>query len=360
MARDIRPLTSDDIPELSRFLTAGFHAPPEADYAAPEVLRWKYLEPLVSGSAEIEDAGLMPSCSYIARDETGAMIGHLGLCRTAFEGHAIKAHGGRVSTIHIIDWLGSSAHRAVGTSLMRKAHEGVATQFGLGVSEAALVVGERIGYELRSLVPVYARVLRASYWMRSSESSLTSRGLRLARDIASRWIQRPVAPRATILLKRVANFGPEIGPIVEEAKTHAILTRRDPARLNAILRFPRQTMTGWHLMDAAGRLRGLAVLNVIPKDQGRTRTGKIVDCLLGDIAIDPWHAAMLALTHELTRQGADLAQAYASTPWTAKALRQSGYKSRFAVKFHIRDRLALIPHEAIFHLTPLEGDYAYT
>jgi hypothetical protein len=360
MARDIRPLTSDDIPELSQFLTAGFHAPPEADYAAPDVLRWKYVEPQYPGNPEIEDGGPMAARSYLARDETGAIIGHLGLCRTAFEGQAIKVNCGQVSTIHIIDWLGSPEHRAVGTSLMRKAHEGVATQFGLGVSDAALVVGERIGYELRSLVPVYVRVLRAGYWMRSNGSSLVSRGLRLARDTASQWIQPAAGPRATILLKRVADFGPEIGPIVEQAKAYAILTRRDPARLNSMLRFPRKTMTGWHLLDETGRLRGLAVLNVIPKDQGRTRTGKIVDCLLDDIAIEPWHAGMLALTHELARQGADLAQAYASTPWTAEALRQSGYKSRFAVKFHIRDRLALIPREAIFHLTPLEGDYAYT
>ena len=360
MARDIHPLTSGDIPELSRFLTAGFHAPPEADYAAPDVLRWKYLEPDESVSAHIKDVSPMAPRSYLARDETGVIIGHLGLCRTAFEGQAIAAHGGQVSTIHIIDWLGSPAHRAVGTSLMRKAHEGTATQFGLGVSDAALVVGERIGYELRSLVPVYVRVLRAGYWMRASGSSLMSRGLRLIRDVTSRWIQSTAAPRATILLKRVAVFGPEISPIVEQAKSYAILTRRDPARLNAMLRFPRQTMTGWHLQDSTGRLRGLAVLNVIPNDQGRTRTGKIVDCLLDDIAIDLWHAAMLALTDELARQGADLAQAYASTHWTAEALRQNGYKSRFAVKFHIRDRLALIPHEAIFHLTPLEGDYAYT
>jgi hypothetical protein len=102
------------------------------------------------------------------------------------------------------------------------------------------------------------------------------------------------------------------------------------------------------------------VLNVVPSDQGRTRTGKIVDCLLDDITIDHWHAALLALTDELARQGADLAQAYGSTPWTAEALRQCGFKSRFAVKFHIRDRQALIPRKAIFHLTPLEGDYAYT
>jgi len=380
MARDIQPLTLDDIPELSRFLTAGFHTPPEADYAAPEVLRWKYLEHhgptsdrahaantggqpnmgLEGDNGEIQDIGPMAPRSYIARDETGRIIGHLGLCRTTFEGRALAAHGGWASTIHIIDWLGSSDHRSVGISLMRKAHEGVATQFGLGVSQAALVVGERAGYELRGLVPVYIRVLRAGYWLRSGESRLVARGLRLARDAMSRWIQPPAPSRATIMLERVSAFGPEIIPIVTKAKAHAVLTRRDPARLNAILRFPRQAMTGWHLLDDAGHLRGLAVLNVIPQDQKRTRAGKIVDCLLDDIDVAPWQAAILALTRELAHQGADLVQAYASTPWAVKALSQSGYKSRFAVKLHIRDRQELIPRDVMFHLTPLEGDYAYT
>ena len=41
----IRPLQLDDLEDLSRFLTAGFHAPPDADFALPEVLRWKYLGP---------------------------------------------------------------------------------------------------------------------------------------------------------------------------------------------------------------------------------------------------------------------------------------------------------------------------
>jgi hypothetical protein len=360
MARDVHPLGLDDLTELSRFLITGFNAPPDANYAAPDVLRWKYLEAHESGNGESGAATPVIPRSYIARDETGQIIGHLGLCRTTFEGQALAAHGGQVSTIHIIDWLGSAAHRAIGISLMRKAHEGVATQFGLGVSQAALAVGERAGYELRSFVPVYIRVLRTGYWMRSNGSGFMSRGVRLVRDVASRWIQPVAASQAIIQLKRVADFGPEISPIVEQAKAYTILTRRDPARLNAMLHFPRQTMTGWHLLDATGRLCGLAVLNVIPQDQGRTRIGKIVDCLLNHIAVDPWHAAMLALTHELARQGADLAQAYASTPWTTEALRQSGYKSRFAVKFHIRDPQALIPHGMIFHLTPLEGDYAYT
>jgi hypothetical protein len=360
MAREIFPLDANDIPDLSRFLTAGFQAPPDADYAAPEVLRWKYLDPADTGKATEGDASESAPRSYIARDDSGQIIGHLGLCRTEFEGQALAACGGRASTIHIIDWLGSPDHRAVGTSLMRKAHEGVATQFGLGVSPAALVVGERIGYELRSLVPVYVRVLRAGYWFRAGDLGPVARLVRVARDGVSRWLERPNSPTLPLVLRPATAFGPEICPIVEKAKTHAILTRRDPGRLNAMLRFPRQRMTGWHLLDGAGRLRGLAILNVVPKDQGRTRTGKIVDCLLDDIDVELGQAAIRALTHELTIQGADLVQAYGSTPWTAESLRRSGFKSRFTVKFHIRDRHAMIPREATFHLTPLEGDYAYT
>ena len=374
MTRDIQPLTLNDVPELSRFLAAGFRAPPAADFAAPEVLRWKYLEPPRATTDEADsdsprnqvDLGVNTeidmgsALSYIARDDAGRIIGHVGLCRTALEGQAITASGGRTATVHIIDWLGSRNHHSVGMSLMRRAHHGVATQFGLGVSQAALVVGERAGYELRSLVPVYSRVLRARYWLQTGDSSPVKRGLRLARHAMSWPVRRPAACWATITPKRVSAFGPEIAPIVEKAKSHVILTQRDATRLNRFLHFPRQAMSGWHLLDEIGRLRGFAMLNLVPQDQGRTQTGKVVDCLLDDVDPEHWQAAMLALTQELKRLGADMAQAYASTPWTAEALHQCGYVSRFAVKFHIRDRLGLIPHGRTFHLTPLEGDYAYT
>jgi hypothetical protein len=373
MTRDIRPLAAGDLPELSRFLTAGFHSPPEADFATPEVLHWKYLgaavgtgpmantdfSDLQAGPDESGAASMAPR-SYVARDEAGQIIGHLGLCRTAFEGQALEATGGCVPTIHIIDWLGSPKHRTVGMSLMRRAHQGLATQFGLGVSDAALVVGERAGYQLRSLVPVYTRVLRSRYWLRCGGYSPWERVLRLVRDAVGRWRRPAAAPRTTITLRQVAAFGSEIETIVEKAKAHVILTSRNPARLNELLRFPRQAMSGWHLLDETGCLRGFAVLNLIPKNHGRTRTGKFVDCLLDTTDTGAWHAAASALTRELMHQGADLAHAYASTPWTAAALTATGYTSRYTVKFHIRDRQGLIPRDATFHLTPLEGDYAYT
>jgi hypothetical protein len=359
MTRDIRPLTPNDLPEVSRFLTAGFHTPPDSGFARPEVLRWKYLEPLEANAGKGASGEGAP-LSYVARDEAGQIIGHIGICRTAFEGRAMTQAGGQTATIHIIDWLGSPEHRAVGMSLMRKAHEGVSTQFGLGVSHSALVVGERAGYELRNLVPVYVRILRLGYWLRTSNVRPRYRALRIAHAFLGRLMQPTPATRVAITPMRVSRFGAEIDPIVRKAKEQVILTRRDPARLDRFLRFPGQAMSGWHLCDGTGSLRGFALLNLVPTDQGRTLTGKIVDCLLDDSNVHLWQAAVRTLTHELANQGADIAQAYASTPWTVGALQKCGYTSRYSVKFHIRDRSGLVPRDAVFHLTPLEGDYAYT
>jgi hypothetical protein len=295
--------------------------------------------------------------SYIARDEHGSIIGHVGICLTAFEGQAIP--GGRVATLHMIDWLGSAGRRSIGASLMRKAHEGAPTQFGLGGSEAGRTVIKRGGYEPREPVPVYQRVLRPSHWLRVPGLGLTHRAAHLARDLA-----RPF-PRllrgAPLELRRIASFGDWwLGEIMEEASKHAILTDRGEARLNHLLRFPRQAMSGWELVDIAGRTCGFALLNIVPQHQGRVRLGKIVDCVIGSTDVAIWHAAIQALTHELAGQGADIAQGFASTPWAAEGLRRSGFVSRFALEFSLRDRQERIPRGIPFHLMPIEADYAYT
>ena len=383
MNRDIRPLTPEDLAELGRFLTAGFHAPPMRISPRPRCCAGSTLEtggvrdrqtyegaaegalrrPMRSPSEMLEApaTSTIPPGSYVARDESGRIIGHLGLCRTAFEGQALASAGGRVGTIHIIDWLGSPEHKAVGMSLMRLAHQGVATQFGLGVSQAALVVGERAGYELRSLVPAYTRVLRASYWLRAGGLSPWQRGLRLARDAANRLIRPPAAPRAVIVPRRVSAFGPEI---VADHRGGRGARDYDEPGPGAAQRVPPIPAAGGIGLASARRRRagsaGWPILNLIPKDGGRTRTGKVVDCVLDGVDVDLWHAAFAALTRELASQGADIAQAYGSTPWSAEALRRGGYTSRFTVKFHIRDRQGLIPRDVVFHITPLEGDYGYT
>ena len=367
MPREIRPLSALDVLGLSQFLAAGFQAEPGALFAAPEVLRWKYLQGVEarrgddsSGCEQISPAPSGLPLSYIAVDDSGKIVGHLGLCRTFFEGRGIAGPSGRVETMHIIDWLGSPDQKSVGISLMRLSHKDAATQFGLGVSPSALVVGERAGYELQGLVPVYSRVLKPGYWLRIEGAGRLKRWLGLARHLASGVVRRPRRPRAPIMLEPIQAFGPEIGEIIAAMKAHAIFTDRSPSRLNTFLRFPRQAFTGWHLRDDSGRLRGFALLNVVPQNGGRTRMGKIVDCFLDSTDVRLWHGAITGLTRELKRQGTDMAQCYASSPWLADALALGGYVSRFGVKFHIRDPRGLIPRGATFHLTTLEGDYAYT
>src|SRR4051812_5764290 len=110
MTPEIRPLRPDDLPELSRFLTDGFHAPGDAEFAAVDVLGWKYLDPIGGGDAPR---------SFVA-SAGGEIVGHVGVCRTVFEGLGLPPGG--VTTLHMIDWLGSRAHRSVGSALMQHAH----------------------------------------------------------------------------------------------------------------------------------------------------------------------------------------------------------------------------------------------
>jgi len=350
MTREIRPLALDDLRDLARFLIAGFHTEPDADFAAPEVLQWKYLEPRGE-----DDEGPR---SYLARDDEGHIIGHVGICRTTFEGDAIN--GRLIPTLHMIDWLGAPEHRSIGTSLMRKAHESVPTQFGLGGSEAGRAVIRRGGYTAKGSIPVYQRVLRPTYSLRVPALSFLEKGVRLTRDLLRRGFFLPRPAQVSVELRHVHTFGSEIEPIIERAQSRAILTGRSSKRLNHLLRFPRQTMSGWHLVALPDRVCGFAVLNLLPQHGGRIRLGKIVDCLLADDDVRFWHGSILALTQELGRQGADVAQTFASTPWMAEALHRSGFVSRFLLEFSLRDRQGLLPPRIPFHLMPIEADYAYS
>jgi hypothetical protein len=350
MTHEICPVENKDLCDLGRFLIAGFHAAPDADFAAPKVLRWKYLEPC-------GEDGEAPR-SYLAREKGGHVIGHVGICRTAFEGDAIP--GGRIATLHMIDWLGSPEHRSVGTSLMRRIRQNVPTQFVLGGTKAARIVIKGGGYEAKDPIPVYQRVLRPLHWFRVPTFGFVASGSRLARDLVRKALSPARSAQVQVELHRIGSFDREIAPITERAKAHAILTGRDPGRLNHLLQFPRQAMSGWHLLIPPDQLCGFAVLNLVPEYGGTVMLGKIVDCLLADTDVWLWHGAILALSRELERQGADVAQTFAGTPWIAEALRRAGFLSRFALEFNVRDRSGLLPLGTPFHLMPIEADYAYT
>lgn len=339
MPVEIRPTRLDDLAELSRFLTQGFHTSAEAAFAAPDVLRWKYFDPRGSNGAPR---------SYLAIEDD-QIVGHLGLATGLFMGNAVVA--GEVPTLHMIDWLSERRGSSIGAMLMLRTHRAFPTGFGLGGSDAGRSVGGGAGYRLVETVPVFRRTLRLGPLPHSGSPG------RWIKELVRRVLNRRHHVRRPVRLEQVQEFGGEIVPILDQYRARAVFTNRRSELLNHLLRYPRGGISGW-LLFSEGRLCGFALLSIVK--QGDVRLGKLVDCVLVEAESNFWHASVDALTSELRRQGAEIAEGFASTPWMASALRRSGYYPAHELEFRLRDKHQHIKPDAVFHLTPLEADYAFT
>ncbi|MEO6810069.1 MAG: acetyltransferase [Isosphaeraceae bacterium] len=344
--RQIVPLRLEDVPELGRFLAEGFHAPPDAEFAAPDVLRWKYLEPW-----GVDDGPR----SYLVHDD-GRIIGHVGCAVTNWR--VAGKPGAAASTLHMMDWLGSPAHPGVGVSLLRQTHRRTETHYGLGGSLWARRLDRASRYEVLGSVPVFQKVLRPGYRLRSTGGTgPTRRVLASARDLVRMVRQRGETPARRIGLRRVETFGNEVEDVLGRVEPPLVFTDRRPSLLNAILRYPRTGLTGW-LLEIEGQVVGFALLAL--KSQGKARVGKVVECFLTNGNPDLWHSSFDALANELRDQGADVALAIGSVPRASTALARAGFTHAHDLEFHLHDRARTVPRDQPFHLTFLEADYAYT
>ena len=344
MPREIQPLQSVDVDEFSRFLTSAFGTPADAPFALPEVLRWKYFDPF---AAEFGPR------SYIVRDN-GEIAAHVGFCPTRF--HVGPPPTPPVPTLHMMDWLGSKRHPGAGLPLLRLAHRLTPTQYGLGGSVDSRRVVDAVGYHTQGTVPVFQRVLRAGYRLRAS-TTITSRTLAAAaRDAARLTFKRDDRCEIPFETRPVPAFGPEIDAVLEAAAGHAVFTDRSPDILNHLLRHPSGTLEGC-LLIAAGTVRGFALLNLFV--QGRSRVGKIVDCLLDSANPTQWQGAIHALTTRLQAQGADVVFGCGGPPWVSEAYRANRFRESYPLEFRHRDRDHLIPRDRPFYLTFVEADYSY-
>jgi hypothetical protein len=344
MPREIQPLQVHEVEELSRFLTSGFGTPLDAPFATPEVLRWKYFDPFAA------DFGPR---SYIVR-ENGEIAAHVGFCPTRFLVGPPPTPP--VPTLHMMDWLGSKQHPGAGLPLLRLAHRLTPMQYGLGGSADSRRVVDAVGYHTQCAVPVFQRVLRASYRLRASTRTTPRTLAAAARDAARLVLQRNSRAESTIELRPVSTFGTEIDAVIAGAARHAVFTDRGSDILNHLLRHPSGTLEGF-LLVSAGVVRGFALLNLFV--QGRSRVGKIVDCLLDSADPTQWHNAILALISRLNASRADIAYGCGGPPWVSAAYRANRFRESYPLQFRHRDRNGLIPRDQPFYLTFGEADYSY-
>lgn len=344
----IRATEPDDLLELCGFLRAGFQEPADAPHFSHEVMRWKYFEPL-----GIE----FGPRSFIALSG-GKIVGHAGIVPRTFQiGPTPDAQTSTVSALHFIDLLASAEHPMAGLLLMKRGFKATDAQYALGGSADGQRIALATGYELRFEYSVMRAILRPLHRLHGPTGGPAGRWLHAAKDLRDYVTNPGRSPPGKVSLRRVNSFDRGIDPLLEPMGSPAIHTTRSSALLNSYLQIPAGKMTGWTL-HVGGELIGFALLNV--KSANSLRKGKIVECFLRSRDEELWHAAITALKQELRCQGADVAICYATTPWIVEACRLSGFAPRRAPgKFFLRDPKNLIPRDALFHLTLLEGDHAY-
>ncbi len=347
MSITIRPLEPQDLPNLSQFLTTGFRTALDAEFAAPDVLAWKYFDPQ-------EVLNDRPRSLVALAD--GKIVGHLGFCYTRFRDTANPDLD--VPTLHMIDWLGSPEARGVGVRLMRQAGRLAPTQYGIGGTDAARQVGLRSGYERVVAVPIYRRVLRQGHALRKPGQGATIGLLETAKGMARNWKYRPTPSSLNLQFRPVKRFGAEVESVVSACQTRMIFTSRPPGLLNHLLRHPRGRISGG-LLILEDQIRGFGLLAIIEREG--TQYGQVVECFV-DAPEAPGllSAALGVLTQELHRRRADVATAFGGTPWMTQALRNCGFYSHSHVNLYLRDPDQTIPRDAPFHVSPVEADYAFT
>jgi hypothetical protein len=344
MSVEIRPIQRDDVPELSRFLVTGFDAAPDAEFASPDVLLWKYFDPI--------DEDRAPRC-FVA-EENGQIVACIGLSLVRF----VAGQPPRLVTAsHGFDWLAAKTDFAAGLMVEQYSTLYTDVQFGIGGTPKAVKIRERSSFTIATPVPEYCKILRFSHRLRKPRQAPVWKALlQIARDTSRRIVNSTRQSTVLLELKHASKFGREVAAVTETCQMTDIHTHRTPELLNHFLRYPKKNITGWHILQK-GHLRGFALLSIVK--HGHVRTGRIADCFLDSLDQDLWHAALLALTKQLGEESADMVECYGTTPWMVDALKRNGFNCQRQSPFAFRDPKKLLPADASFYLTHLEADHAY-
>jgi hypothetical protein len=358
MARAIEPLREEWIPALSEFLRAHFCSPGDyCDFADPEVLRWKFLEPRASGRARLlpsPDPWKTPRC-FVVREENN-IVADVGICTTEFT----TCPGGEihVPAVHMTDWLTSAQGASFGAPLMLRAFSLAPVQYACGCTPAAARVLLRAGYQEISQIPLYHRVLsraNSAVWsaIHGRQTALRQSAY-LAFDLAQSFVPSRISTDMVAI--QVPEFGPEVSALLASSSFAVTMTSRSPELLNYYCRYPKKNISGW-LLKRSNQVVGFALLALIQKP--KFRHGRIVECFLGSADPKVWAEAVAALQAQLKQMKPDLISCYASNQTIRSALETNGYFRRGKIPFYLRDPKNLVPRSQPFHLSYLEADLAY-
>ncbi len=334
----------EDLPELTEFLRAVFHASSDAPFVRPEMMRWKYFAP--------RPDWIGPR-SYGMRSE-GRICAHGCVAPVTFRRRPTsEGAAGLVTGMRVIDWAGGRQAPAAGVSIMRQLSGLTDTVLAIGGSPEAVRVFPKIGFQHRGNVEVFARVVRP--W-RQFRSDPYPRGwkapLRLARSTLFSLPRLPGAP-AGWSCQAVAAFDHAICPALEFDAAGFTATARTPALLNYMLECPGAAFSGF-LLRRGERVRGYFLLSHVA---GQTR---IADVRVDSESAEDWLAGFILATRQAAAHPATCEiLAVASIRQGIDALRGIGYRFCRHDPIFVLDPRRRLADAPDLNLDLLVGDEAY-
>lgn len=341
----ITRLQRADVPELSRFLTGGFHVPADSFFFSREVLLWKYFD---GPGGPSEDS----ACSLVAR-ANGKIIGHIGICPRQF---IVLGDGATpVSTMKAIDLLSPPEHSGLGVFLLLRAFATSKTQYAIGGTVEVQTVLPKLGFEPKPKLTIFNKVLAPLHRLRKADQGLVRKLAGTAKDVATAWRARTPPAQQTVELRSATAFTEEITCLLRQSSVRTVTCQRNHLLLNYFLRCPVSGFSGWTI-HTSGRTIGFAVLKIT--SYGRIQRAKIVDCWLNTEDPSCWQAAVAALLDRLRDISADYVIGYGTTPNLVAALVWNGFTKSEERNVYLRDKQQSLPPGLSLGLSMLEGDHA--
>jgi hypothetical protein len=303
MNGQLRPLQESDLPRLEAFLRQVFAAPPEAQFAARQMLAWKYLtsDPVWAGDL-----------SYVL-ERDGRLAAHAGACPVVFR----SPTGRRVTCATIIDWAADRGTPGAGLVVCRHVMQLADATFLIGGTATTWALAPSLGFRPVLQARVYVRWVRPlkEFWLRPKNPRAA---LRLLHGVARAPFGR-LAARRGWGISPVSRFDESAQSVVAAAPRLYSAAERTLAQLNHRLDCP-ATATRGYLLLRSDTILGYAIATV-----GKWEA-KILDLRLNSQDPKDWAAAYAVVTDRLSKEpGVCRICALASVPMLQQALESNSY-----------------------------------
>lgn len=321
--RWVRPSVPEDAPAIIDLMRQAGLQP----HVEPEHLQWKFWQ---------ERPDWPEPRSYVLTN------GRDLLAHGAVLPGTLRWDGQRARVIHMIDW--AARRDALGAGVILMKHIGGLTDFLLGVggSNDTLSIMPRIGYRACGAVTGYVRTLAPLGILRRPVRPAWKRGPRIVRSAL--WCWSAPGPQLNGWSARPLERG-ELG------KLHSVLPSERPglavferslALLRHVLACPIVPVEGFAL-ERAGQIGGYFLLSYAP---GQAR---LIDAWMSSDEPADWRALAHAAV-QASRQHGGMAElvVWASDPFWAQTLRESGFHARLTLPIYLRPSVGeTIPQEAL-------------